>query len=304
MSKQKKIPIILDTDIGGDIDDTWAVTQLLKCPQLDTKLITVGAGNTPYRVKVLARLLQKSKRSDVPIGVGLEHKWHYIHNFFNELVDEVNLADYPGELYTDGVDAMINTIMNSPEPVTVIGIGPVPNLAEAVYREPRIVNNSRLILMSGRINGTNKFGMKTECNLSSFPQASEYVYASDWDMTIVPIDCAPETVIDGEYYQRLKRSDDPAIQTMLGDYYHWQQQYPSGHLIYPSITSSGLIDTVAIYLAYAEDYLKMEPIKLKVNKNGELIRDKAGKTINVATAWRDIDGFKRELTEILCSKNA
>jgi len=36
----KKIPVILDTDIGIDIDDTWALGLLLKCPELDVKLIT------------------------------------------------------------------------------------------------------------------------------------------------------------------------------------------------------------------------------------------------------------------------
>ena len=35
-----KTPVILDTDIGGDIDDTWALVMLLKSPELDPKLIT------------------------------------------------------------------------------------------------------------------------------------------------------------------------------------------------------------------------------------------------------------------------
>jgi len=34
----KKIPVILDTDIGEDIDDTWALGLLLKCPEFDVKL--------------------------------------------------------------------------------------------------------------------------------------------------------------------------------------------------------------------------------------------------------------------------
>ena len=32
---EKKIPVILDTDIAGDIDDSWALAFLLRCPELD-----------------------------------------------------------------------------------------------------------------------------------------------------------------------------------------------------------------------------------------------------------------------------
>ena len=39
MSETKKIPVILNTDIGGDIDDSWALSFLLRSPELDTKLV-------------------------------------------------------------------------------------------------------------------------------------------------------------------------------------------------------------------------------------------------------------------------
>ena len=45
----KKIPVIFDSDIGGDIDDTWALVYLMKCPELDVKLLVSDAGNTIYR---------------------------------------------------------------------------------------------------------------------------------------------------------------------------------------------------------------------------------------------------------------
>ena len=52
----KKIPVILDTDIGGDIDDIWALAMLLKSPELDLRLVTTNTGNTEYRARVAARL--------------------------------------------------------------------------------------------------------------------------------------------------------------------------------------------------------------------------------------------------------
>ena len=50
----KKIPVVFETDIGGDIDDTWALGMLLKSPELDVKLVTSDSGNDVYRAKILA----------------------------------------------------------------------------------------------------------------------------------------------------------------------------------------------------------------------------------------------------------
>jgi inosine-uridine nucleoside N-ribohydrolase len=42
------IPVILDTDIGSDVDDTWALAMLLGCPELDPKLVVTANGDTTY----------------------------------------------------------------------------------------------------------------------------------------------------------------------------------------------------------------------------------------------------------------
>jgi len=67
-----RIPVIFDADIGGDIDDTWALVMLLKSPELDVKLVTTDAGNARYRAKIVARLLEVAGRTDIPIGLGLQ----------------------------------------------------------------------------------------------------------------------------------------------------------------------------------------------------------------------------------------
>ena len=46
----RRIPVILDTDIGNDIDDTWALGQLLNSPELDLKLVLTSTGRKCIRV--------------------------------------------------------------------------------------------------------------------------------------------------------------------------------------------------------------------------------------------------------------
>ena len=69
----RKIPVIFDTDICDDIDDTWALAALLKSPELDVRLITTAVGNTEAKAKVVAKFLETVGRTDIPIGIGVQH---------------------------------------------------------------------------------------------------------------------------------------------------------------------------------------------------------------------------------------
>ena len=67
----RPVPVILDTDIGDDIDDTWALALALKSPELDMKLVVTDYGNTEHRAKIVARVLEVAGRTDIPIGIGI-----------------------------------------------------------------------------------------------------------------------------------------------------------------------------------------------------------------------------------------
>ena len=64
-------PVIISTDIGDDIDDTWAVSLALKCPELDIKLIVGDYGNATERARLIAKILENAKRTVIPVGVGV-----------------------------------------------------------------------------------------------------------------------------------------------------------------------------------------------------------------------------------------
>ena len=171
-AKPAPIPVILDTDIGDDIDDTWALALLLKSPELDLKLVVGDYGKAQYRARLLAKLLERAGRTNVPVGVGLDiaprgdgrqAAW----------IKDYDLKSYPGKVHTDGVQAIIDTIMNSPQTVTLICIGPVPNIAEALKREPRIAQHARFVGMDGSVR-VGYGGAKQPCaewNVKADPKA-------------------------------------------------------------------------------------------------------------------------------------
>ena len=69
------IPIIFDTDIGNDVDDTWAIAMALNCPELELRYVmTAGPGCHDDRAKLVAKLLDAAGVAGVPIGKGCDNE--------------------------------------------------------------------------------------------------------------------------------------------------------------------------------------------------------------------------------------
>lgn len=296
-----KIPVIFDTDIGDDIDDTWALGFLLRCPEFDVKLVVGDQGKTEYRAKLIAKFLEKAGRTDIPVGVGLEvnregvggqAKW----------VEDYELKSYPGKIYEDGVQAMINTIMNSPAPITLIAVGPVPNVAEALKREPAIAKKARFVGMHGSVRlgygGSDK--ISAEYNVRADAKACQKVLSAPWNITITPLDTCGLVVLQEERYKKVRDSKDPIASAIVKNYRYWCEARNDADLA--DKRSSTLFDTVAIYLGYSDDFLKMEKLGIRVTDDGYTKIDPDAITMRVATEWKDMDAFKDLLVHRLTHK--
>jgi len=290
-----RIPVILDTDIGDDIDDTWALALLLKSPEFDIRLVVGDEGKPLYRARLIAKLLQVAGRTDIPIGIGIETSsrgdggqvgW----------VRDYDLKSYPGTVHQDGVKALIDTIMNSREPVTLIAVGPLPNIAAALEREPRIAQRARFVGMHGSVRvgyGGNK-KPAPEYNVKQNAPACRKALTAAWDATITPLDTCGIVDLSGERYQRLRASKDPVAAAVIENYRLWSAaQRRNATTPDPWETrSSTLFDTVAIYLGYSEKLLKMERLPIEVTDAGFTVIQPGAKLTNVATEWKDLDAFR------------
>ena len=67
---QGRMKVLLDTDIGTDIDDAWALGYALKSPTFDLLGVTVTDADTPQRARLACKLLYRLGRTDVPVAVG------------------------------------------------------------------------------------------------------------------------------------------------------------------------------------------------------------------------------------------
>jgi len=291
----KRIPVILDTDIGGDIDDTWALAMMLKSPELDVRLIASDTGDTVYRARIIAKLLEVANRADIPVGIGIHQGRQPGRERQEPWVAGYDLKNYPGTVHTDGVKATIDAIMLSPEPVTLICIGPVPNIAEALRREPRIAAKCRFVGMFGSIRRGHDGSEKViaEFNVEKDIKACQAVFTAPWrEMVITPLDTCGLIRLKGHKYQSVCSSSDPLTRAVIENYRVWLNNKPDEQ-------SSILFDTVAVYLAFAEDMLVMEDMQIRVTDDGFTIQDPKARIIRCATGWKDMGAFEDLLVQRL-----
>lgn len=282
-----KIPVILDTDIGDDIDDTWALALLLKSPELDVKLVVSDRGDTVYRAKVIAKLLEVAGRTDVPVGIGVRESDKGGRQ--SPWVADYDLADYPGTVHQDGVAALIETIMKSPQPLTLICIGPVPNIRVALERQPQIANRARFVGMHGSVRKGYNGGPEPskEWNVVADAKAAQAAFTAAWPMLITPLDTCGIVRLRGDKYQRVAECADPLTKAVIENYRIWSKAGDG-----PLNASSVLFDTVAVYLAFSTDLVTIERLPLRVTDDGFTRIDPQGKPIDCAMSWKDLEAFE------------
>jgi len=287
----RKIPVILTTDIGDDIDDTWALGFMLRCPELDVKLVVGDYGNVDYRVKLLAKFLQQVGRTDIPVGKGVGPSTKDKRNQ-SAWVDDYDPKTYPGKIHDDGIAAMIDVIMNSPDKVTVIAIGPMPNVAALLQREPKVVQKARFVGMHGSVRVGYGGGKQpsAEWNVKADVKSCQTVFVAPWDMTITPLDTCGLVHLTGDKYRKVLESNDPIARTIIENYRIWTAAIKNDAL--GQRRSTTLYDCVAIYLAFSQDLTTIEQLGIRVTDDGMTVIDPQAKTINVATRWKDMGAFE------------
>lgn len=302
---RRKIAVIFDTDICDDIDDTWALALLLQSPQFDVKLITTAVGNTESKAKTIAKFLQTVGRADIPIGIGVQqHKGGHRQDAWAK---DYKLSSYPGKIHADGVQAIVDTVIKSPGPIKIIAVGPLPNIAAALDRNPDIAKKAEFVGMHGSI--YKGYGGSAEpspeYNVKAFVKEAQKVFAAPWDMTITPLDTCGIVHLTGEKYQKVLNKNSPLTKALIENYRAWYKQpivNENKNLSDEEVekrvsekvnsSSTTLFDTVGIYLGMSTRLVKMEKLKIKVTDDGYTRIDETGKLINCATEWKDMSAFE------------
>jgi purine nucleosidase len=219
-SAQERLRIILDTDIGSDIDDAWALGLLIASPNVDLVGVTITDGDTAARAKVACKLLHVTGHDDVPVAVGRQTpppgQIDYQFTWAEEFTAKQPIAQPAAEF-------IVEKLREQPGAVTLIAVGPLQNVADALRLEPKLGQlANRIVLMSGSI-GANAWSSSpvAEWNVVRSTVDAQLVYGAGLPLTTVPLDSTTYVTLKSEERASLLSHDSPLLRALEALYRLW-----------------------------------------------------------------------------------
>jgi purine nucleosidase len=201
----ERVPVVLDTDIGTDVDDCLALAVLLGSAEIDLVGVTTVYGDVALRARMVRKLLHLVGRGDVPVHEGIREPLMRNRPVFWPGHEGVGLLE-PGDEDRFGhgpdqhaVDYLIDRVMGAPGTIHLLAVGPLTNVAAAMIREPELAANlAHLTIMGGLIATWTSGHGPVEHNIRCDPEAARVVFASGAPISLVPLDVTLKTVITRE----------------------------------------------------------------------------------------------------------
>jgi inosine-uridine nucleoside N-ribohydrolase len=229
--------VLLDTDIGDDIDDTFALSLLLRSPEVRLLGITTAYGDTKLRARLVDRYLAAIGRSDIPVAAGVPTQTAST-NIFTQAA---YAHRQPERQHPDGVAFLLRQIRQHPGRITLIGIGPLGNIRAAIKRDPGTFGKlRRVVLMSGSVHrgyGPPGKPPEVEWNVGQDPEGLKTLLASGVQVTMLPLD-ATQIALSPDQQDRVFSAGTPLTDQITLLYHQWKALagwHPPGPNLYDPV---------------------------------------------------------------------
>ena len=255
--------VIIDTDIGDDIDDAFALALALKSPELKILGVTTTFGNTEMRARLLDRYLQAVGRSDIPVFAGPTTKAD------NVMTQAAYAKLAPEKKHGDGAEFILREAREHPGGITLIGIGPLFTVQAAIERDPVTFKKlKRVVIMGGSIErgyGTDTQGKpnppQPEWNILCDPSGAKALLASGVPVFMMPLD-STQVPLDARRRETIFAHGSPLTDQLTLLYHEWMGGTPN-HGATPT-----LFDPVAVTYTFRPDLCPAKPMHIDVDDKG------------------------------------
>lgn len=223
----KAVPVLLDTDIGSDIDDAFAIALILHSPELDLRAVTTVSGDTEARARLAAKMLWVDGRHNIPVAAGLPGK--------KMDIPQAPWADgftSPSLVKEPAVELMKSTIDREPGRIVLMAIGPLTNVAALLRQYPGEKKKIReIVLMGGSIaRGYDPgSGPTPEYNIAAAAPAAQVVFTSGVPILMAPLDVTARLQLDEAHRQTIFARHTPLTDALQALYKLWGQPTPTLH---------------------------------------------------------------------------
>lgn len=273
--------IIIDSDIGDDVDDAFAIGLALTSPEVEILGISSAWGDTQLRARMLDRLLIETGRSNIPVaqGIATQSKTPF------SQAEWAKGGNIPVKSHPPAVDFLLDQIKRDPGNITLVAIGPLTNIGAAIDRDPVTFKKlNRVVIMGGSVRkGYGDLGYtpavppQPEYNIYSDVAAAQKLFASGVPIYMMPLD-STQLKLDEVMREFLFRQGTPLTDALSTLYYQWGQQTPT------------LFDAMAVAYVLQPSLCPTTPLHITVEKDGST-RESAGTPNADACLASDSDQF-------------
>jgi purine nucleosidase len=284
-STAAKTKIIIDTDIGDDVDDAFALGLALNSPEVEILGITTAWGDTKLRARMVDRLLAETRNTQIPVAEGIVTKST---SPFSQA--RWAQAGPPAKAHPAAVDFLLEQIRQNPGSITLVAIGPLTNVGAAIDRDAATFRKlKRVVLMGGSIRKgyddlgyTPDRGPQPEYNIYSDVAAAQKLFTSDVPIFMMPLD-STQLKLDEAMRALLFKQSTPLTDALTLLYHQWGQQTPT------------LFDAMAVAYVLEPTLCPVTPFHIVVDKDGNTRADSSAAPNANACLASDSDQFFRLL---------
>ena len=266
--------IIIDTDIGDDIDDAFAVALALRSPELQILGVTTTFGDTQTRARLASRLLGVAGREDIPVAAGTPTSTPPNDHFTQRAYSEG--GQFARASYPSAADFTLDQIRRSPGEITLVAIGPLVNIGALIDRDPETFRKlKRVVMMGGSVKvgyGTDASGApnppQPEWNIMNDVSAAQKLFASGVPIYLMPLDSTQLKM--NEKARAHIFSEKTRLTKALEELYHeWGHETPT------------LFDPMTIAFILNPELCPVQPMRIRVDAHGMTLPEPGEPNANV-----------------------
>lgn len=257
----KTIPIILDTDLGTDIDDAFALALVLASPELELRGVTTVGKQAEDRAWMVCRFLAQTGRRTIPVAAGGEPS-------ASEGIDwQIQYRRHPAVIFNrttrpakaSAVALLHSLLTGSQEQVTLVALGPLTNLADLLEKHPGCRASIRRIVIMGGALGIGYNGkppVEAEWNIATDLRAARSVLTSGVPITLIPLDASAMVQLERPMREQVFAAHTPITFQVQSLYELWGKETPV------------LFDPVAVAAAITDAFFRFEEMWLEIDAKG------------------------------------
>jgi len=272
-------PVIFDCDLGGDIDDAFALALLL-CSQEEIEIIgiTTGHGYTEGRATLTCKILHETGMGHIPVYAGEPTA--------SVVGQDTAIAGASKQmLWAEGfeglrpepepaADFILRKLNEQPGEITLITVGPVDNIADVLDKDPGALQQAkRVIAMLGSIEvGYDGEPPSAEWNVRASVEAAKRMMSCGADITLAPLDITDHVIVGQDYLAALGLRDTPLTDALGALYALWYRHADWA-------VAAKMFDGVAVGMLLWPELYTTRPAHIIVDDKG-FTREVAGENPN------------------------